>query len=702
MPIIQKYHQFGNENLPIYRNYSLGLYALQSPPPESNSEEIVEKQYPEGAEEQTLRFFNTDLAIAVQKKLNSKRPDITGAFVLRYLQSWSKAAGKRFTGSRVQNAVHRSLEQIQDSLRWMDKATVQRAIGRLERAFPKDFKVDRLGSKVMNYLISDRLIRDYFGKRARNLSVRVDDAAKHGVLEAVLIRNLEYKTQPENVSNPVTDEIGRIYGEMSAMALTVPRESRNADNEVKRAILPFGRQAVQESISNLKLKGVFIEHHDRRGFYTLDRGKNGDKSGCQNGRNRVSSNATELSPNATVVSSNATDLSPNATVSSVQIERERNEDRKEMESDKDATESSPSARSVESSNFDESELKLSGDFSPEFDKIWEFLIPVQGSTFQSIEIIPELLNLSIPVNLPLFIRDEFPELMRKTEREVARLKKALKTPVEPIHPDLLPFDLILDPEMPSWLENGLFLNPLTNRPIDWANFEEQIDIAVQELDIDNVFFHTTTKKDMLEFREHFKRHEGLSIPMVRKMLERIAPAINLPAFRSSKKEKVDHHYFARRINDLKTFNRYFLQLFRETFAPFVSENGKARFEQRQRMRWWPAGEQYQDGYFLYPLCESPENMPEPFRSILEEKVAEERGKLLRIEATQPKLQDVQVRREVNLSPLNQESPSGVKNDAFWHAPVSAAQRALRQISNIDGIEYAGCLQDRNLSPAFMR
>ena len=209
-------------------------------------------------------------------------------------------------------------------------------------------------------------------------------------------------------------------------------------------------------------------------------------------------------------------------------------------------------------------------------------------------------------------------------------------------------------------------------PIDWGNFDEQIDIAVDELGIESFFSTRYSKKDMLEFREHFKHHEGLSVPMVKKMLERIAHAINLPAFRSSKKEKVDHHYFARRINGLKTFNRYFLQLFRETFAPFVSEKGKARFEQMQRMRWWPAGEQYEEGNFLYPLCESLENMPEPFRSILEEEVAEERGKLLPIEATQPQLQDVQECRAMNLSPLDQESPSGVKNDVFWNATVSAA------------------------------
>ena len=55
MPIIQKSHHFGNENLSIDRNDSHGLYALQSPSPQSDSEEIVEKQYPERAEEQTLR-----------------------------------------------------------------------------------------------------------------------------------------------------------------------------------------------------------------------------------------------------------------------------------------------------------------------------------------------------------------------------------------------------------------------------------------------------------------------------------------------------------------------------------------------------------------------------------------------------------------------------------------------------------------------
>lgn len=186
---------------------------------------------------------------------------------------------------------------------------------------------------------------------------------------------------------------------------------------------------MSDAIQTLKKCGVFVEHTERKGFYRLERGQSSDLEPQESAQNRLSSNATALSSNSTVVSSNSTRLSPDATVYSRQIERDRNEDRKEIESDKDATESSPAARSVESSNFEESELELSRDFSLEFDEIRDFVIPVQGSTFQSIERIPELRNLSTPVNLPLFIRDEFPELMRKTEREVARLKRPLIRPL---------------------------------------------------------------------------------------------------------------------------------------------------------------------------------------------------------------------------------------------------------------------------------
>jgi hypothetical protein len=676
MNILPKNPDYGNQNIAGRTTYSPRPYALFDNKSIAGSPQISDNSGTSYQQRVSVRSFNKKLALDIQKKLNAKKTDITAAFVLRTLDTWKKSRRFRNMGNRVPGAAYRSLEGICEDLPWLDRSSVLGAIKRLEKAFPKDFIVDRSATRVLNVEISDRLSNSYFSRNrttkkegAVELSLDSADALKYGVLEGVLIRNLEFKTRKDKVSNPVRDRQGRIYGEMSSTKLT---KTKGEDGSLQQPNLPFGRQCVSDAIQTLKKCGVFVEHTERKGFYRLERGQSSDLETQKSAQNRLSSNATALSSNSTVVSSNSTRLSPDATVYSRQIERDRNEDRKEIESDKDATESLPAARSVESSHFDKSELEISGDFCSGLDEIREFLIPVQESTPQSIEIIPELLNSSTPVNLPLFIRDEFPELIAKTVREVARLKKALNTPVEPVHPDLLPFDLILDPEMRSWRENGLFLNPLTDRPVDWANFEEQIDIAVDELGIESFFRVSYSKKDMLEFREHFKRHEGLSIPMARKMLERTIDCSDLPSFRPSKKEKVDHHYFARRINDMKTFNRYFLQLFRETFAPFVNENGEARFEQRQRMRWWPAGEQYQDGDFHYPLCESLENMPEPFRSILEEEVAEERGKLLPIEATQPQLQDVRECREMKLGSLDQESPSGVKNDVFWNATVSAA------------------------------
>jgi hypothetical protein len=247
-------------------------------------------------------------------------------------------------------------------------------------------------------------------------------------------------------------------------------------------------------------------------------------------------------------------------------------------------------------------------------------------------------NSATPTKLPLFLKDEFPELLLKVEQQVKRLKHLRRMPVEAVHPDFLPFDLIIDHTRHSWIENELALNPLTDEPIDLSNFEEQIDIAVEELGIKFFFCTAPTKKDVLEFREHFKRHEGLSVSMVRKMLERIVDASNLPAFKSSKKEKVDHHHFARIVDDLKKFNRYFKHLFRETFAPLIDEYGQARFDQGIRLRWWPEGETTWKDDFEYRLCHSPKYMPEPFRSILQEDIEVERTKLRRIEESLATLQ----------------------------------------------------------------
>jgi hypothetical protein len=303
----------------------------------------------------------------------------------------------------------------------------------LERAFPKDFNVDRTLTKVLNYSISSKLSQDHFSKKARYLSVRVGDVARHGELEAVLIRNLEFKTRPENVRKPVTDELGRIYGEMSAVALTTPRESREGDNKAKVAVLPFQRRAVQGGISNLKSKGLFVEHGKRRGFYTLNRDRFGDENGSRNGKNQECSNATVECTNATVVCSDATDLCPNATVSSVQIERERNVYRNKIESDNKTSSISPLAQPAEASlAFEHPNLELLNLDESGFEVLRNPLIEVLPDP--SIPSIQSSLD-STPVQLPLFFSDEFPDLIVELNDRVQKLQNARKTPIEHVNPD---------------------------------------------------------------------------------------------------------------------------------------------------------------------------------------------------------------------------------------------------------------------------
>jgi hypothetical protein len=520
-----------------------------------------------------------------------------------------------------------------------------------------------------------------------NLSLQVSDAQKYGVVEAVLIRNLEFKTRPDKVTNPVLDEQGRIYGEMSSSKLT--RKTTSEDGHFTTPVLPFGRQCINSAILSLRECGIFVEHTERRGFYTVERGQSDTIEIQNNSQNELSPNATGMSSNATVVSSNAAKLALDATVYSGQIERDGNEGGREMESDKNTTHPMPLAGMVVSSLFEKNELKESSKTSlsilplKESDALVEPLIP------RSNEVMHSSSSVEDSVNLPLFYKHEFPDLILEMDRQVQKLRENLKKPPEPAHDDFAYFEVAGHSEKLSWIENGLVLNPLTDRPIDWTNFEEQIDIAVHELDIENLFFNTITKKDMLDFREHFKRYEGLTVPMVKAILGRIADCIDLPDFRPLKKEKVDNYYFARRINNLKTFNRYFQQLFRETFAPFIDENGDARFEDGLRLRWWPEGEVFYNEDYHYPLSASFENMPEPFRSILEKDIQEERERLLDIETSQESIQDAQDNGEIENPPSDQDLLTGDEMDAFMRAEYERSAESYRRKQKVELLPMLG-------------
>lgn len=303
-----------------------------------------------------IRSFNKRLALDLQRKLKSKKPEVTSALVLATLHTWKQSKRYSYMGNRVPGAVYQSLEGICKDLPWLDRSTVQRSIKRLEKAFPKDFRVYRESTKVLNFEISKKLTDLYFLQKKHaqregsvNLSLKVSDAEKYGVLEAVLIRNLEFKTRADKVTNPVLDEQGRIYGEMSASKLT--RKTTSEDGEFTIPMLPFGRQCINSAILSLRAYGIFVEHSKRQGFYRVNRERFCSVKLQNNCQNELSSNATDMSLNATVVSSNATKLSSNATVYSRQIEKDGNEGGREMESDKETKHALPLAEMLVSSSF---------------------------------------------------------------------------------------------------------------------------------------------------------------------------------------------------------------------------------------------------------------------------------------------------------------------------------------------------------------
>ena len=210
-------------------------------------------------------------------------------------------------------------------------------------------------------------------------------------------------------------------------------------------------------------------------------------------------------------------------------------------------------------------------------------------------------------------------------------------------------------------------SPITDQPIDWSDFDEQIDIAVDELEIRTFFYEEYSKEEMQKFRDHFKAYEGLSIPIVKKMLDRISDVNFDPEYYKPKCGEYDHYYFARRIKTLKHFNRYFKQLFKETFAPFIDEQNEYRIENGIRLRWWSVEESFNNGEFDYPLTDSSENMEEPFRTILLEAVEEEREKLSAFEQSRDTIGDAQDRGEIELQPTDTDLLSGPEMDAFRDA-----------------------------------
>jgi hypothetical protein len=560
--------------------------------------------------EKSLRKFNKRLAYDIQAKLKAKSPDISAAFVLHTLLTW-KTSRRHMFGGRVAGCVYLSLSKIQKDLPWLSCSAINDAISRLEKAFGNEFHVDRQTKREHNFVISEKLIKAYFtkniligkGAEFKYISVRSEDAVALGVLSAALISNLEYKTSPKRTRNPLTDAEGRIYGEMSASVLSSPSKRKAEEiQKDKLPILPFSRQAIQTAISQLVRADWFVAHPNRTGFYRLNRPHPETetvnftlKANCE----VVSSDSTELSPNRIELSTNRKDYIGD-------IENKIENRLNHIESDI-CYSTATKGRSVE---FNACEI-LFNQHSP---------------------------TLSQPFK-PMTIEETFPGLMEDVNLELERYREWRKSAkLEVVHPSELPYDIIIDPVVALWTDSELTINHLTEKPVDFSNFDELIDLAVDELDMhlpfDLDFDLLQHQEGWIEIRRVFYENEGLTATMVQTMFERIYDAQH-PGWNSivSTEEpsvwQRDDQYFAKIVTSPKLFVRYFKQLFVETFAPYINKDGEdSKSDEGVALRSWTVREQIgKDGVAEYPTTYDIDVIEEPFKTLFKTAIEKESLKL---------------------------------------------------------------------------
>ena len=495
-----------------------------------------------------LRMFSKALAVDIQKKLKARKPDITAAFVLMTIYTWQNSRNNKF--ERFGNkAAFQSCEGLQADLPWLNRATILRAIKRLEKAFGTMFTVYRDSTREMNFAISPTLIKQHFTGKKANLSLWADDAEKFGIVKAVLIRNLEYKTEPDHVTNPLRDDQGRIYGAMSASTLTKLQEGNSLDDGFEEpAMLPFSRKEVQVAISELKTAGVFLEHADKRGFYASMRQAN------ESAKEDVS-----MLPNATVVLPNATVLLPNAPVSQDKIE-------------------------YIDGNFEFESVLLKSSHRLRLPEAFDLQNPDKSETneMNDIEYDDWINGRFIGQGKPKSLADVYPGLDLEIQNRSEHYKqlRADGKLIQIVRPGYLPYDEIYNPFKALWEESELPINPLTNKPINLANFDDQIDLALHFLDDElTETFGRVTNIELGQFRQVFRDHHDLTVPMVQAMLERVR-SIHDPVIGSSdgKLDEWDDEFYAKNMNSLQRFTRYFSKLFAETFIPIVRDYYKGEWK----------------------------------------------------------------------------------------------------------------------------
>ena len=224
-----------------------------------------------GKEGGTTLLFSKELAT----KINPKRPDITASLIIYGLYLWQKTKVKSFCYVPMVNGLrgsYRSLSDLRKEYPWLTDEGIRLALGRAEKALPGWFVVDRTNPKAergkLHYWLSPKLIKKYrfAEERMGLLQVKRDDVLRYGIIEAILISNLEYITDDSRNNEPLVDDEGRIYRNLSPTTLTEEKEDLDG---VLKSILPCKRNKLTEALTHLVAEDVMVEHLQKKGFYTL-------------------------------------------------------------------------------------------------------------------------------------------------------------------------------------------------------------------------------------------------------------------------------------------------------------------------------------------------------------------------------------------------------------------------------------------------
>lgn len=231
-----------------------------------------------GKDEDKTLLLSRELAV----KLNPEKADFNGALILYGLYLWQIQKIRPFEYTPMvdgKRGCYQSLSELQTQYPWLTEEGIRVSLWRCAETLGKNFIVDAKNPGAIrgkfHFYLSPLLIKKYGFNQGKAcpmstakglIGISKLDAAKYGVLEAVLLHNLQYVTQEEVNTDPLVDDQGRIYRELSPTTLTAVKENKDG---MEKPILPVSRKAVSAALSALKNAGAIEEHPQRTSFYRV-------------------------------------------------------------------------------------------------------------------------------------------------------------------------------------------------------------------------------------------------------------------------------------------------------------------------------------------------------------------------------------------------------------------------------------------------